>query len=400
MRLVLVADAFPPMRSSASIQLWDLAVEIKRLGHEMWVLVPSSDISQSSVLEEMDGINVLRLKAHKTKDISYIKRAVNEFLMPFLMIKHYRTSQVKEYRWDGVIWYSPTIFLGPVAWYLKKKSGCKAYLILRDIFPKWALDLGLIKKGPAYYLFCAVERFQYYIADAIGIQSKFDLNYFSKIPFLKKEKISILNNWLSPASEAPCSILISETSLSGRKICIYAGNMGAAQNIYPLLEVANGMKEIEDIGFLFVGRGSQIQELKKYAQRNELVNTLFFDEIPHEEIPSLYRQCHIGLIALDEKHTTSNIPGKFISYLRSGLPVFAIINYGNELMEIIEQNLLGKAIECGHDAKFYKEKLLSIINTPLERGIPSGYFTGNYRADVIASRIVAEFGYIESLIND
>lgn len=400
MRLVLVADAFPPMRSSASIQLWDLAVEIKRLGHDIWVLVPSSDISQASILEIMEGINVLRLRAHKTKDIGYIKRAINEFLMPFLMIKNYRVSQVRDVQWDGVIWYSPTIFLGPVAWYLKKKSGCKAYLILRDIFPKWALDLGLIKKGLAYYLFCAVERFQYYIADAIGIQSKFDLNHFSRIPFLKKEKISVLNNWLSSASEVQCSILISETSLSGRKICVYAGNMGAAQNIYPLLEVASEMKEIEDVGFLFVGRGSQIQELKKYAQKNELVNTLFFDEIPHEEIPSLYRQCHIGLIALDEKHTTSNIPGKFISYLRSGLPVFAIINYGNELMEIIEQNLLGRAIECGHDAKFYIEKLLSIINTPLERGIPLGYFTGNYRADVIASRIVAEFGYIESLIND
>jgi glycosyltransferase involved in cell wall biosynthesis len=388
MRLVLVADAFPPMRSSASIQLWDLAVEIKRLGHDIWVLVPSSDISQSSVFEEMDGINVLRLKAHKTKDISYIKRAINEFLMPFLMIKNYRVSQVRDVQWDGVIWYSPTIFLGPVAWYLKKKSGCKAYLILRDIFPKWALDLELIKKGPAYYLFCAVERFQYYIADAIGIQSKFDLNYFSKIPFLKKEKISVLNNWLSPASEVPCSILISETSLSGRKICVYAGNMGAAQNIYPLLEVAKEMKEIEDIGFLFVGRGSQIQELKKYAQMNELVNTLFFDEISHKEIPSLYRQCHIGLIALDTKHTTSNIPGKFISYMRAGLPVFGLINAGNELEEVVSINELGIVLSHAQSGQLNKVGLIKLLNDMPTSAACQSFFNSNFTSGAVIPQLL------------
>jgi len=344
MRLVLVADTFPPTCSSASIQLWDLAVEIKRLGHDIWVLVPTSNISQASVLEDMDGINVLRLNARKTKDIGFIKRAVNEFLLPFLMIKHFRSSHAKDFQWDGVIWYSPTIFLGPVAWYLKKGSGCKAYLILRDIFPKWALDLELIKKGPVYFLLKIVETFQYWVADVIGIQSSADMKLMSKWNEKGKRKIELLNNWLADHPNIGCSISIDKTSLAGRKILVYAGNMGIAQDVRKLLDLAYQFKENHEVGFLFIGRGDQVKQLKDYVTTLNLKNTLFLDEIPKSEIPGLYSQCSLGLIALDSRHSTSNIPGKFISYMQNGLPTFALVNAGNELLDIINQSFLGLAV--------------------------------------------------------
>jgi glycosyltransferase involved in cell wall biosynthesis len=341
MRLVLVADTFPPTCSSASIQLWDLAVEIKRLGHDIWVLVPTSNISQASVLEDMDGINVLRLNARKTKDIGFIKRAVNEFLLPFLMIKHFRSSHAKDFQWDGVIWYSPTIFLGPVAWYLKKGSGCKAYLILRDIFPKWALDLELIKKGPVYFLLKIVETFQYWVADVIGIQSSADMKLMSKWNEKGKRKIELLNNWLDDHPNIGCSVSIDKTSLAGRKILVYAGNMGIAQDVRRLLDLAYQFKENLEVGFLFIGRGDQVTELKDYARTLNLKNTLFLDEIQPEEIPGLYSQCTVGLISLDERHKSSNIPGKFISYMQFGLPTIALVNKNNELIDIIKKYKVG-----------------------------------------------------------
>ena len=360
MRLVLVADAFPPMRSSASIQLWDLAIEIRRLGHDIWVVVPSSDISHLSVFEEMDGINVLRLKARKTKDIGYIKRTVNEFLMPFLMIKNYRASQANDYKWDGVIWYSPTIFLGPVAWYLKKKSRCKSYLILRDIFPKWAVDLGIIKKGPTYYFFKLFEAIQYYVADRIGIQSKSDLGYLRGWGSSLNSKNEILNNWLEDQSDSGCSISIETTSLVGRKILVYAGNMGVAQNVHRLLDFAFNLRDYSNFGFLFLGRGDQVGQLKRSAQTLGLNNIIFIDEISPKEIPGLYNQCAVGMIALDPRHKTSNIPGKFISYMRAGLPVIALVNDGNELMEVISNFNLG--IVCTELDEYNFQQALNLLS--------------------------------------
>lgn len=393
MRLVLVADAFPPMRSSASIQLWDLAVEIKRLGHDIWVLVPISDTYQKYILEEMDGIKVLRLRARRTKDIGHIKRLINEFLMPLLMIKNYRVSHAKDFRWDGVIWYSPSIFLGPIAWYLKRKSQCKAYLILRDMFPRWALDLELINKGLAYFLLKIVESFQYWVADIIGIQSITDMQLMCKWNMAGKRKIELLNNWLAEGQNTGCSISIEKTSLAGRKILVYAGNMGVAQDVGKLIDLANRLKDNDEMGFLFVGRGDKAAALKEYAISLGLRNILFFDEIPASEIPGLYAQCSIGLISLDTRHSTSNIPGKFISYMQNGLPTFALVNPGNELLELINQYSLGLAMTNITEKDI--SKLLSLIkfisyDDSLRKNCTKIYLE-QYSASYASQKIIEKF---------
>lgn len=71
---------------------------------------------------------------------------------------------------------------------------------------------------------------------------------------------------------------------------------------------------------------------------------MFRDEIHPDEIPNLYAQCHIGLVALDPRHRTHNIPGKFLTYMQSGLPVLASVNVGNDLVGLIEQERVGRAV--------------------------------------------------------
>ena len=112
MRIALIADVFPPLRSSGAVQLRDLSLELLRQGHEPTVMIPASDIDQPWLLEDMQGVQVLRLKAPKTKDIGYVRRTINEFLMPFAMRRSLCKSPLSDVKWDGVIWYSPTIFLG------------------------------------------------------------------------------------------------------------------------------------------------------------------------------------------------------------------------------------------------------------------------------------------------
>ena len=97
-----------------------------------------------------------------------------------------------------------------------------------------------------------------------------------------------------------------------------------------------------DIGFLFVGRGSDAELLRADARARGLDNVVFHGEIEPAEIPGLYAQCHVGIVALDPRHKTHNIPGKFLSYMQSGLPVLASINAGNDLEKIIETERVGR----------------------------------------------------------
>lgn len=339
MRIALIADTFPPLRTSGAVQLRDLSREFVRQGHALTVMLPTTGLSTPWSLEDFDGVQVLRLRAPKTKDINYVRRTIAEFLMPFAMLRNLRKSPLAQVRWDGVMWYAPTIFLGPIASALKKASACKGYLIIRDIFPEWAADMGLMGRGLPYRFFKAIANYQYSVADVIGIQTQGNQAYFANRPGCRVE---VLQNWLADAPNVKCSIDVAGSALAGRTIFVYAGNMGVAQGMGVLLDLAERLRSRTGLGFLFVGRGSDAQHLRADANNRGLNNVAFFDEIDPTEIPGLYAQCHIGVVALDPRHKTHNIPGKFLSYMQAGLPVLASINPGNDLVGLIEQEGVGR----------------------------------------------------------
>ena len=224
MRIALVADAYPPLRSSGAVQLRDLSQEFVRQGHEVTVMVPSQDIDSPFAIEMLAGVQVLRLAALRTKDTGHVRRTLGEMLLSFLMLRGYRKSPLRQVKWDAVIWYSPTIFLGPLAAALKRASACPGYLILRDIFPEWAVDMGLLRKGLVYRFFKLVERYQYSVANVIGVQSPSGLPYMQAWSQQPGRRLEVLQNWLAPAANVGCSVSIAESSLAGRKIFVYAGN--------------------------------------------------------------------------------------------------------------------------------------------------------------------------------
>jgi len=285
--------------------------------------------------------------------------------MPFAMLQNFRKSPLTKESWDGVVWYSPSIFHGPLVSALKKSSDCKSYLIIRDIFPEWAVDMGLMGRGLPYRFFDAIARYQYAVADVIGVQTPGNRSYFKGRINQNHKRLEVLNNWLDRPNTVVSSIQVEKTPLAGRNILVYAGNMGVAQGIAILLDLAERFLSRHDVGFLFVGRGSATEQLKLIAAKRQLDNVLFFDEIHPDEIPDLYRQCHVGNVSLDPRHRSHNIPGKFLTYMQSGLPVLANINAGNDLAELIRREQVGQVCETYQieDLERMTEDLLIQINS-------------------------------------
>jgi glycosyltransferase involved in cell wall biosynthesis len=363
MQIVLIADTFPPLRTSGAVQLRDLSREFMRQGHNLTVLLPSPNLEDLWRVELVGGVRVLYLKAPRTKDIGYVRRTLAECIMPFAMFRGLRKSPLANEQWDGVVWYAPSIFHGPLASMLMKASGCKGYLIIRDIFPDWAVDMGLMGRGLRYAFFDAVARYQYSVAHVIGVQTPSNRRYFDRWENQPNRRLEVLQNWLDQPGDLPCSIRLNETSLAGRKVFVYAGNMGVAQGMDILLDLAKLFRDRSDVGFLFVGRGNDWRRLRLRALDSQLDNVLFHDEIPPDEIPDLYSQCSAGIVALDFRHKTHNIPGKFLTYMQSGLPVLANVNAGNDLAQIIRDENVGQVCENNQLASLadLADKLLAQI---------------------------------------
>lgn len=344
LKVALISTDYPPMRTSAAVQMRDLAQEMKRQGHNPTVIVPTENLGVAWKDEVIDGIPVIRLAAPRNRDISYVRRALSELSLPFLSLLRLRKSPYGTVAWDLIAWYSPTIFFGPLVWFLKRASGAKGYLILRDIFPEWALDLGLMRKGAAYAFFKGVAGIQYAVADRIGVQTQSNLVYLQHWARHTRQ-VEVLHNWQVPSPDVGSTIQVSATALAGRKIVVYIGNMGVAQGMDVLIDVAESLAHREDLGFLFVGRGSEVLRLKAEVAARRLSNTLFFDEVDSREMPGLLAQCFAGLIALDPRHKTHNIPGKFLTYLLAGLPVVARVNPGTDLEYLINSEGVGRAFD-------------------------------------------------------
>ena len=370
MRYLLIADAFPPLRTSGAIQLRDLSIEFIRQGHSISVMLPDPDLLESYSIENWAGVQIIRLRTPALRNVGYFRRTFGEFLMPFFMLHHWRKSPVIREQWDGIIWYSPSIFFGPLVKSLKIHCGCKAYLIIRDIFPDWALDLGLIGRGLPYRFFKVIANFQYSLANTIGVQTSGNRAFFVDWEKNDNRHLEVLQNWLATEVNKGCSISIEDTALAGRKIFVYAGNMGVAQGMGALMDLGYEFRFQKNVGFIFVGRGSDLNDLKNLCQQRELTNTLFFDEIEPDEIPGLYAQCDIGLLSLDKKHKTHNIPGKFLSYMRAGLPVLASVNKNNDIIRLIYENKVGRSCSSPlvFDLKGDADRLLGDLDIDKELG--------------------------------
>ena len=110
MKIALISVHYPPLRSSCAIQMRDLAQELLLQGHEPIVIVPTESINKAWTNEIVDGVMVFRLAAFKTINVGFFRRALNEVLLPLIMLYNLRKSSFPRKELNAIVWYSPTIF--------------------------------------------------------------------------------------------------------------------------------------------------------------------------------------------------------------------------------------------------------------------------------------------------
>ena len=364
MRIALLPDEYLPSGTRVHSKMFhELAVSLISSGHQPVVITPGSP-SQSSrlLIDHIDGVEVWRFRAGYTRGVGMIRRALNEWLLPFRAWRAIK-SMLEVEDFDLCINYAPTIFFGPLAKRLRLR-GTYVYLIVRDMFPQWIIDEGLIReKSVAAYFFRYYEKLNYKASDCIGVQSQANLDVFSA-KFPDCNNIKILRNWsATPALLAKDSNkeFLVEHSLTDKVIFFYGGNTGHAQDMENVMRLAKNLSAINEAHFLIIGQGDEFTLIQSLKTQWELDNVTILPAVSQAEFKGILAVIDIGLFSLAYNHTAHNFPGKLLGYMVESKPILGSVNPGNDLSSIINCSNAGFVYTNGDD-KLLADAATSLVS--------------------------------------
>lgn len=351
-KILLICDDFVNESTKAgSIMIKELADSIDSNPNFSTIVLAPSNKSNFSCRTSYEGTDLILYPTRRLKGTNHYLRFFNELNLSRQIKKCY--NFIRDEDIYGIIYYSPSIFFGRSVKYLKNRFNCKSYLILRDLFPQWLVDVGVIKKISIQYIILKqFEKINYKSADRIGVMSASNLQLFSNR--LDFSKFEVLHNWKkidAPQKFKPISKICNLKYLKGKFVFFYGGNIGLSQDIGSLLKLAKSLKNHSKIHFIFIGSGSSVKLLNDY----EYNNVTYLEEIGKDDYHHLVKNFDVGIFSLKKSHTSHNFPGKIFTYMSLSKPIIGVVNEGNDLKNLINNNNAG--LVCYHSEGF--EKLIS-----------------------------------------
>lgn len=340
MRVLFLLLTYPKPDESPNMYS-DLIAEFAMGGHKVTVVSAAKEKEPTTFQREKD-IEVLRVKTQKIFNVHPILKGIATVRIPYQFkkaIQKYLSSNI----FDLVLTPTPPITFAAIVSWLKKKHPLKSYLILRDIFPQNARDLGMMKNPLLFDYFRKKEKELYHNADIIGCMSQGNIDYVIKHnPEVNQTNLVLLPNWQKEEAVTEKDEYIKKQyGLEGKFIAIFGGNIGEPQKIDNIIDLARTYQHNTQIVFLVIGRGAQKNYLEQMKTQHNLDNLIIKDTIPRSDYQKLVCSADIGLISLSEKFTIPNIPSKTLSYFNAKLPILAAIDANTDYGKLLEESGAG-----------------------------------------------------------
>lgn len=337
-----------------------------RNGHKVFVACANDSRSiEPNGIQDWNGMTVLRIK---TGDITGTTNVIKKGLAT-VSVDYYFKKGLKEYfkneKFDLILYPTPPITLANTIAWAKKYYGAKTYLMLKDIFPQNAVDLGMMFKsgikGLIHSYFRKKEKFFYSISDTIGCMSPANVEYILKHnPEISREKVEVCPNCLSVPETIP---IFKRDSTELKKkygipsdavIFIYGGSLGKPQGIDFLIECLRYTQNNEKAYFIIIGEGAEFGKLKAFVDTEKPANVKLLNYMPKDEYQMVSDQCDVGMMFLDHRFTIPNFPSRILNYLASGNPVLAATDPNSDIGTIARDNGFGFCCESNNIEEFSK----------------------------------------------
>lgn len=212
------------------------------------------------------------------------------------------------------------VMMSNAAFVYAKKHSKKVVLYCMDLWPACLAAGGIKETSPVYKFFDWESKRLYNKPDKILITSKMFRNYLVDQHGVESEKISYLPQYAPEQFEASNFNPAPKDTID----LMFAGNIGAAQNLTVVLLAAELLREEKHLRWHIVGDGSELENLKKLAAEKRLENVIFYGRKDTSEMPRYYAQADAMLVTLmDDSFISLTLPGKVQTYMAAGKPIIA-----------------------------------------------------------------------------
>lgn len=347
----------------------DLLREFRKNGHDVYVISPvERKQNQETHLVEEQGATILKLKIGNTQKTNIIEKGISTVMLEPTFIQGIK-KYFSEVKFDLILYSTPPItFCGAIE-YVKKRDNAKTYLLLKDIFPQNAVDMGMLSKtgakGLLYKYFRNKEKRLYAISDRIGCMSQANVDYvLAHNPEVKPQKVEICPNCIevrdmSVTEEERISLRNKYDIPLDKKVLVYGGNLGKPQGIPFLIECLRSQLENKDAFFLIVGTGTEYSKLQAFFDDEKPANMKLMQSLPKDDYDRMIAACDIGMIFLDHRFTIPNFPSRLLAYMQVGLPILACTDPNTDISKVIVEGGFGWWCESD-DVNGFSDLILSV----------------------------------------
>lgn len=385
-----------------SINIHDFYADILRNyirdGHHVYIvsLVESKYGIETSIINE-DGCDILQVKIGGYFNVGAIRKGLT-----LIMLEYKVKNAIKKYwdsiKFDVVLYATPPISFSEVIKYIKIRDGAQTYLMLKDIFPQNAVDLGMLSKsgvkGIIYKYFRNQEKQLYEISDYIGCMSQANVDYVLKHnPEINPRKVVICPNCIEPVDRSATEKERIEIRQKygiplDKKVLIYGGNLGKPQGIPFLI---NCLRAAKDTGayFLIVGDGTEYSKLEAFVNQEKPKHVKLMKRLPKDDYDAMVGSCDVGMLFLDHRFTIPNFPSRLLSYMQAKLPVLAVTDPNTDVGKVIVDGGFGWWCESNDVEKFCELINIALNSNFAEMKInEEKYLINNYTAEIVYKSII------------
>jgi len=351
MHILLVHQAFASLDEPGGTRHHEIAQYLLKRNHQVTIIAsPVSYLtgkreSEKSIEPHEPGITILRAYTYSGLHRSFLHRIFS--FLSFMASSFLAGLKVKDV--DLVWGTSPPIFQSLTGWALARIKRTPFLLEIRDLWPAFAIAVGVLRPPVLIAASEWLEKFLYKHADQVVVNSPGFIDHTRE---RGARNVELIPNGADTRMFDPLSGDVefeSSARYPDKYVALYAGAHGMSNDLEVVLEAAHLLKMRSDILLVLLGDGKEKPALLTMAAEMGLTNLDFLPPVPKTEMPAALAAVDACIAILKPIPLYGTVyPNKVFDYMAAAKPVLLAMD--GVIREVIETAGAGMVIPPGNPA--------------------------------------------------